>query len=225
VLWTRGVPGLPLAAAVPATGLPAAVAPVGALLAALHRSGVAPEGSVRVLDLVQEARKKAAKLAVAHPAVAPVVTALAERAAARAAEVRSEHVVAAHGDFHLDQLVAAPDGPVLVDLDSMVRAAPELDLAEFLVDLALRRLPGPVAEAVAGGLVAGYTAAGGGPLDPGLLALCADAEFVNRCYRHLRRRTPGWEAELEAELARDHDVQAVLRASAGERVSPRVSAR
>ena len=35
-----------------------------------------------------------------------------------------------------------------------------------------------------------------------LLCVCADAEFVNRCYRHLRRHPPGWQPDLEAELAR-----------------------
>lgn len=213
VLWTRGVPGHPLTTAVTSDALPTAAGPVGALLAALHRSDVEPEDSVRVDGLVHEMGKKAAKLAVAHPDVAPMVTALAATAAARHENGVRERSRPLHGDFHLDQLVSSPDGPVLVDLDSMVRGSPELDLAEFLVDLALRRLPSTVAAAVARELGSSYVAAGGSPVDAALLELCADAEFVNRCYRHLRRHTRGWQEELEAELSRHDEMQRLLRSA------------
>src|SRR3954453_13288736 len=213
VLWTRGVPGHPLTTAVTTEALPAAAAPGGALLAALHRSGVEPEETVRVDGLVHEMGKKAAKLAVAHPGIAPVVTGLAATAVGRLAKGVRERSCPLHGDFHLDQLVSSPDGPVLVDLDSMVRGAPELDLAEFLVELALRRLPITVADAVARALVSSYVAAGGFRGDAPALELCADAEFVNRCYRHLRRHTRGWQEELEAELSRHDEMQRLLRSA------------
>ncbi len=34
---------------------------------------------------------------------------------------------------------------------------------------------------------------------------------MNRCYRHLRRHSPGWQADLETELARHADVTSLLR--------------
>jgi len=107
-----------------------------------------------------------------------------------------------HGDFHLDQLVGSPQGPVLVDLDSIVRGAPEIDLAEFLVDLALRGLPDGIARDVTGRLLTSYADSSGTDVDPALLAIFADVEFLNRCYRKLRHHAPGWQADLETELAR-----------------------
>jgi hypothetical protein len=103
---------------------------------------------------------------------------------------------------------------VLVDLDSMVRGAPEVDLAEFLVDVALRDLPDGVARDLGGALLSSYAAASGNPVDEALLGICADAEFLNRCYRHLRRHSPGWRDALAAELARHDDVVGLLPAGA-----------
>ena len=155
-------------------------------------------------------RKKSGKLTHAHPAVEPIVSDLLAAATRRRSDVARERVCTLHGDFHLDQLVASADGPVLVDLDTMVHGPPEVDLAEFLVDLALRALPEGVAEEVADQLLSSYVAATGTGVDAALLAVCADAEFVNRCYRHLRRHTPGWQQELEAELSRHGDVARLL---------------
>ena len=99
---------------------------------------------------------------------------------------------------------------MLVDLDSMVDGPPEVDLAEFLVDLALRDLPERRHARGRPALLSSYTAATGAEIDAALLSVCADAEFVNRCYRHLRRHTPGWQPDLEAELARHADVTSLL---------------
>ncbi len=202
VLWTRGVAGGPLATAVPADALPDTAGVVGGLLAALHASGLAATGTVSVDGTVAEMRKKAAKLAAAHPPVAGTVSGLVATAARRRDAVVREGRCTLHGDFHLDQLVASAEGPVLVDLDSMVTGPAEVDLAEFLVDLALRGLPPALAGRIARGLLSAYSAAAGAVADAAALGLFADAEFLNRCYRHLRRHTPGWEHDLEQELGR-----------------------
>jgi len=140
------------------------------------------------------------------------VTDVVTAATRRRRDVVHERVRTLHGDFHLDQLVSSGQGPVLVDLDSLLAGAPEVDLAEFLVDLALRGLPRPVTREVAQGLLTSYTTASGSAIDVALLAVCADAEFLNRCYRHLRRHSPGWESALEAELGRHADVATLLPA-------------
>ena len=210
VLWTRGVPGPTLTDAVPPSELAGATGITGALLAALHGSVIGPTPTVSVDGLVAEMRKKAGKLTHAHPAVEPIVSDLLAAAAKRRGDVARERECTLHGDFHLDQLVASADGPVLVDLDTMVHGPPEVDLAEFLVDLALRALPEGVADEVADQLLASYHAASGTEVDAAMLAICADAEFVNRCYRHLRRHTPGWQQDLEAELSRHGDVARLL---------------
>jgi hypothetical protein len=213
VLWTRGVPGRPLADGVPADDLVAAARPVGALLAAVH--GTATDAPTLTVDeLLAELDKKAGKLARAAPAVGPRVSGIVASATGRMREVTGGRMASLHGDFHLDQLVTSPAGPVLVDLDSMVRGAPEVDLAEFLVDVALRDLPDGVARDLGGALLSSYAAASGNPVDEALLGICADAEFLNRCYRHLRRHSPGWRDALAAELARHDDVVGLLPAGA-----------
>jgi aminoglycoside phosphotransferase (APT) family kinase protein len=211
VLWTRGIPGGPLSSTGSPGLLPAQTAAVGALLAALHAAPLDLVRTVTVDQLLVEARKKAGKLARAHPDVAGLVHGLVATATARRGDVVDERDVPLHGDFHLDQLVGSPDGPVLVDLDSIIRGAPEVDLAEFLVDLSLRGLPGTVAEDVARTLLASYTRNAGIDVDRALLAVCADAEFVNRCYRHLRRHASGWQRALESELGRHGQLAALIR--------------
>jgi hypothetical protein len=210
VLWTRGVAGRPLTETVRPDGLPEATAPLGPLLAALHATSVATTSSIGVDGLLVEAHKKADKLARAHPPIAPLVTGLVAAATTRRRDVVRERGCTLHGDFHLDQLVSSAAGPVLVDLDSLLVGPPEVDLAEFLVDLALRDLPGAVTYEVARALLSSYTTPTGADVDAALLSVCADAEFVNRCYRHLRRHSPGWESDLEAELARHAAVTSLL---------------
>ncbi len=211
VLWTRGVTGEPLTVAVAPEALASRATDVGATLAALHATG-ADAPTLTLDDLVAELDKKATKLTRALPTVGAPLAALVASAVGRRHEVGRPRVVTAHGDFHLDQLVASEPGPVLVDLDSMVRAAPELDLAEFVVDLALRDLPGTAARDVSQALLTSYVDAAGTAVDPAVLRLCADAEFVNRCYRHLRRHAPGWQASLADAVARHSDVVALLEA-------------
>jgi hypothetical protein len=210
VLWTRGVEGRPLTESVHPDRLPAATEQLGPLLAALHASSVDTTSRISVDDLLVEARKKADKLVRAHPPISAVVTDLVATASTRRRDVARERVCTLHGDFHLDQLVASAAGPVLVDLDSMVHGPPEVDLAEFLVDLALRGLPAATTQDVARALLSSYAQATGRAIDAALLAVCADAEFVNRCYRHLRRHSPEWQSGLESELARHADLASLL---------------
>jgi aminoglycoside phosphotransferase (APT) family kinase protein len=205
------VPGRPLTAALGTGDLSGAAAVTGAMLAALHASAVAVPERVTLDGTLAEMRKKAAKLAAGHPAVERVARQLVSGAARRRDAVVRERACALHGDFHLDQLVTSDEGPVLVDLDSMVTGPPEVDLAEFLVDLALRGLPGAVAAGVADGLWRSYTRSARSDVDGAALEVFADAEFLNRCYRHLRRHTPGWERDLEDELGRYDEVAALVR--------------
>ncbi len=145
-----------------------------------------------------------------HPPVRGRVAALVGTATRRRDAARPGRRCTHHGDFHLDQLVSSEAGPVLVDLESMMTGPPETDLAEFLVDLALRGLPAPITARVGEELLASYAAAAGTGVDVAALGLCADAEFLNRCYRHLRRHTHGWEVDLEEELTRYDEVRRLL---------------
>ena len=211
VLWTRGVSGHPLAEAVDPEQLPDATASLGALLAALHSSSVHVTGAVVVDDLLAEAQSKAAKLTRADPVIGSVATDLVAATTRRRRDAVNERVCTLHGDFHLAQLVSSVRGPVLVDLDSMMHGPPEVDLAEFLVEMALRELPQSVRQGVAAGLLSSYASAAGIEIDAALLETCADIEFLNRCYRHLRRHAPDWRPALEAALGRHAEMRSLLR--------------
>jgi len=205
--WQEGVDATALADIVTAQNCTEVMARVAQTLATLHATG--PRFGPRRSNaaLAAAALKRGVKIGRCMP---ELDTAARRVADAIAADVPpGSDAVQIHGDFHLDQLVSSPSGPVLVDLDSMVRGAAEIDLAEFLVDLALRGLPPGVTRDVAGRLLSSYREAAGSDLDGALLGLCADAEFVNRCYRHLRRYGTGWQRRLEAELSRRPAVRAV----------------
>lgn len=76
-------------------------------------------------------------------------TAQAERVAARLAALPEPVWVPSHRDLHDKQLVAAGDRVGLLDLDTLCRADPALDLANLLVHLRLRVLQGHCSVAVA----------------------------------------------------------------------------
>ena len=86
-------------------------------------------------------------------------------------------------------------GPVLVDLDSMVQRPPRGRPRR------VPRGPGAARTPATGrprtsrrGLLSSYAAARGDrDRRARCSGSCADAEFLNRCYRHLRRHAPGWQ--------------------------------
>jgi hypothetical protein len=223
LLWTRAVEGPGLAAHLDAGTAPRLADDVAALTATLHGTGIAGGTRVDLGDIADEARKKVAKLAVAHPVAAERLAALLDRLPALTARPASP--VTVHGDLHVDQLVVTPDGPVLLDLDSIATGPRELDLAELVIDLVLREPGVDVLDRFVPRLLAAYdrhaghggygddtgrAGTGAGGLDTELLGALADAEFVNRCYRHLRRHLPGWAADLERELDRHASVVRLL---------------
>lgn len=209
VLWTRALAGQPMVSALQPERLRAAAYDVALVLASLHDCGVVVAEQVCVEDALTEARKKSDKLAWAHPPIARLVCELATAAQVWRAGVHIKTDRTLHGDFHVGQLIDEPDGAYLVDLDSMVRGPAEMDLAEFVVDLSLRDVPEPVVKEIVPLLLDEYESHAGRSLDPALLRTFADAEFVNRCYRHLRRHAPGWSTALEHDLAQ-HDKLASL---------------
>jgi hypothetical protein len=204
VLWTLGVPGPALGGRVE----PGAAAAIARTVAALHGSGVSVPHVVHAEECLTEGRKKASKLAAALPRCGPAVAAIAPPASRFGSSGGAPRAVV-HGDLHLDQFIDGPDGPVLVDLDSVAAGDAELDLAELVVDVVMRSLPLPAVQAFVLELLEAY-ARHARPVRPGLLRALADAEFLTRCHRSLRRRAPGWEIELELALAQHAVLAAVL---------------
>ncbi len=196
LLWTVGVGGAPVGARrEPAPSLAREVASV---VAALHRSGVPAPHVIRSDDVLAEGRKKAAKLAEALPRCRSVVAAIAPRDRQYEPAVGAPATV--HGDLHLDQILDGPDGLVLVDLDSVATGDAELDLAELVVDIVLRSVPMDAVHTFVSTLLESYERDASVLIQPGLLRALADAEFLTRCHRHLRRRAPGWELALQRAL-------------------------
>ncbi len=210
VVWTREVVGRGLVRDPDGAMLPTRSAElIGAALAALHTSGLStsPVRPTRVVapeEVGAEARKKARKIAAVRPEHARAARRLASLASALTAHPRVESTL--HGDFHLDQLLLTEEGLVLLDLDEMATGDPALDLAEIAVDVGLRRLPRATSAPFLDALGQAYVAAGGTPPRPAVLRGYAAAELLNRCYRRLRRPVPGWEQELERDLADAHVV-------------------
>jgi Ser/Thr protein kinase RdoA (MazF antagonist) len=185
---------------------------IAASLAALHGCGVPTPRVVRSEDCLAEGRKKAIRLGEALPRCSSALVGIAGQDG-RLGTTGLAPPVVVHGDLHLDQLIAGPDGPVLIDLDSVATGDAELDLAEVVVDVVLRSLPLPAVRAFVGELLEGYERhAPARPIRLALLRALADAEFLTRCHRHLRRRAPGWEAELEQALGQHEVLTTVLPA-------------
>jgi aminoglycoside phosphotransferase (APT) family kinase protein len=103
--------------------------------------------------------------------------------------------VPSHGDFNLGQLLAGPDGPAVVDVDTLCRAPAALDLASYAANLVSGR-DGDLAAARAAldRVVAGYGAA-----PPGLSWYLA-ASVLRRLDRGLRRGKKDWPRRTELAL-------------------------
>lgn len=210
VIWTEDVGGHPLLPGLGVDILDLVAAALGRSLADLHRTDPAPtRRRVTPEDVAAEARKKARKIALARPARGGDVA----RLAALAEEVTRATAPPdrlLHGDCHLGQVQLTREGLVLLDLDDAAVGDPAVDLAELGVDLALRSRRAGDARRFLRGVRQGYTRAGGDLPAPGVLSGYAAAELLNRCYRHLRRPSPGWEAALDADLAAAEGVLGVL---------------
>jgi hypothetical protein len=196
LLWTLGVSGAPVGARREIA--PSLARDVAGAVAALHGSRVAAPHVIRSDDVLAEGRKKAAKLAEALPRCRSALAAIAPPDRHYEPAVNTPATV--HGDLHLDQIVDGPDGLVLVDLDSVASGDAELDLAELVVDVVLRSVPTDAVHTFVSALLETYERAVGEPIRPGLLRALADAEFLTRCHRHLRRRAPGWKLALQRAL-------------------------
>jgi hypothetical protein len=123
-----------------------AAIPVLALVAAaegisrLHSSTVALRGGIGVVRTAageaERARDRAATLAGFVPALAPRITAITARLAARLQAEEAGSPVPCHGGFKPSQLVYCAGGRVvLTDLDGLCLADPALDLGYFLAYL------------------------------------------------------------------------------------------
>lgn len=216
ILWTREVVGRPLLTGRggdPGPPLRAAEG-AGRFLAALHRSELdVPDRVVDPAEVAAEAAKKGRKILQVQPRHGEAVQRLTAIAAGLTGAATFPRCPL-HGDFHVDQMLLADHDLVILDLDEMVTGEPALDLAELAVDLRMRRLPSATTELFLRTVAESYERAGGTPPSAAVLRGYAAAELLNRCYRHLRRPVPGWQAALGRDLAAADEVLAGAESTA-----------
>jgi len=116
-----------------------------------------------------------------------------------------------HGDFTPRQVLVAPDGVSIIDLDDATLGEPANDLGVFISRLELMAVSGSLSAARAQALVStlldGYEArAGPGSVDrPAVTRHCA-AELVRRLPGAFRRRGDNWMKLMEATLERAEEI-------------------
>jgi hypothetical protein len=171
----------------------AAAREAGALAAALQRAPLANLPAAPPERLLGAARRKAAVIAVVLPELRARLDALLGRLAG--ALPHGLPLVPAHGDFHADQLLLAPEGMALVDFDELCRAAPARDLATYAADVVRGRASDADAlAAVLDRLLDGY----GGR--PAALDWHVAAAVLGRAAHPFQRQVPGWPERTERML-------------------------
>lgn len=140
---------------------PASSEPAGEVLAALH-------GDVDLSMPETSAERVLAKAAVRADFVTRLLPDLRFEVDALLADLRLTvpddlHLVTSHGNFHAGQLLAGPDGMVVLDVDRLCRAAPAYDLASYAGHAVFGRAGDEeVLENTMDSLVKGYGARPGG---------------------------------------------------------------
>lgn len=171
----------------------AALREAGRVLASLHGASAARLGRPRATCLAARLAASAESLAALSPLFATRARTLAERLPCAPAD----QPVLVHGDFSIDQVVAAPDVVRLIDLDAARLDEPTADLGSFIADLEARVLDGAlssrVAAAAAAALLEGYREAHGpGAVEGPTLARHVAAGVLLRATEPFRTRDPAW---------------------------------
>ena len=185
VSWHQGLPGvrvLPLLLSANGAGL---ARQIGAALSELHASPMTCAAQFGTSEQLERSARIVRSIALLAPPLAhDAEELLASLAGAPAAQ--RERRAPAHGSPHAEQWLVDADELALVDFDRAALAAPELDLATFLAELAYEEAP--TVNEISSAFLEGYQARA--PLDRRVLALylahkhLAKAERAARSLRH-----------------------------------------
>lgn len=169
---------------------------VGRLLARLH---ALPTPAAPATDPHAAMRAAVRAVRAVRPGAAALAAAVTRRTTADQAGAAW---VTLHGDLSADQVLLGPDGVHLLDLDRLRPGPPEADLASWVAAEITARRASPHSDParVLGGLLDGYTAAGG-PADPARLGPHVAAALLARATEPFRRREPDWPARVDALVA------------------------
>jgi aminoglycoside phosphotransferase (APT) family kinase protein len=112
-------------------------------------------------------------------------------------------LVPAHGDFHVDQLIAGDGAIAVVDFDGLCVSAPALDAATYAADV----VRGRAADAVAVGEVLERFLAGFGER-PAALDWYLAVAMLARVAHPFQRQLDGWPERVEAMLGAAEAIRA-----------------
>ena len=205
VLWQHEVTGVPATLLLTGPASPALGARLGAALAGLHGSGLDPSRRLTAAGLLVRAERYAAEASRLVPGLGGRIMRLLDSVGADSV-LEGGRQVPVHGSPDPAQwLVDGDADPGLLDFDRFAWAAPEHDLACFLVEVeALGR--GLYSAAVTERFLAGYEAASG-PVDPAALR------------RHCTLRRLGKVVRAARSLRVDGDVRTGRVLAAAERAA------
>ncbi len=187
------VPGAGLAAAVAADDAdPEAVAEV---IAALHTSGITLPAQLEASDILGRALAGLDLLTTVDPSIAPALRELRSNLVAALPPPRPS--VSLHGDLHLDQVILAPSGPVVLDFERAATGPAGHDLGTLVAHL---RAEGR--DAFSAAFVDAYARIRG--VDATDLAFFVGCGLVQRAVLAFRSLLPEWQAAVPhlVELAR-----------------------
>lgn len=178
-----GVPGRPAAFALAGGGGPELAHRLGAALASLPASGLAPEGELAPRDELRRARRRTRDIAAIVPCAADELESLMAAFEAAHAALRDRDLVPIHGSPHTHQWLVDDDHIHLVDFDRFSLGDPELDVATFVGEYEHER--GSDTEAVNRAFVLGFSERHG-PLDRSRLALYRAHKRLAKAHRTAR---------------------------------------
>ncbi|HEX5620665.1 MAG TPA: ABC transporter transmembrane domain-containing protein [Solirubrobacteraceae bacterium] len=173
----------------------------GALVATLQHAELPGLSAAPPERQLAAAARKADVIRAVLPSLAPRLDGLVARLSET--QPANGHRVAAHGDFHVDQLLLTADGIAVIDFDQMCVAAPALDLATYAADV-VRGRDSDLEEvhAVLQPLLAGY---GDRPDD---LQWHLAAAILGRAAHPFHRQVPDWRRRVELMVTAAEEVEA-----------------
>ncbi|WP_341645477.1 aminoglycoside phosphotransferase family protein [Thauera sp. SDU_THAU2] len=187
----------------------------GAVLAGIHRSGLAAPLRRERTDEREAVEQAVAALRVLCPEESQVARELAERSlAALSAMPLSPCFI--HGDFSIDQVIADAGRLTVIDWDRACQGDPAADLASLCARLDLQVIEGLLtrsqADKAAAACIAGYCEAAGAL--PAALPWQRVAELLKLLAEPFRKRGRDWPQQLERLLGRARVLAAEAAAAA-----------
>jgi len=170
----------------------------GKALAGLHRivpTGLGPAATGLDGAALRDLGDDLANLLPEH---APRIRGIAERLADGAAFLAASRRATVHGDFHLDQVLLEPYGPVLVDFDRAGLGHPLGDVGALLAHLEESGFD----PELGGEFLEGYVSACGSTVKTDQLEMATAAALFRRAIAPFRNLAPDWPAQILQRLER-----------------------